>query len=133
VLFALSAVADRILVGTQKVDPRIVLFVQHCVYLLFFATVLVFRRVPIRSLIGGFQGMSGPLLLIALFTIGYRFAQLEATSVAPAALVLAVKRSSILFATLFGGRLFADDRLRSRLIGAALIVAAGFAILRNVG
>jgi hypothetical protein len=45
---------------------------------------------------------------------------------------LAVKRTSILYASFFGGKLFSDDRLPQKLIGGALIIASGFIILRNV-
>jgi drug/metabolite transporter (DMT)-like permease len=66
-------------------------------------------------------------------TVGYRLTQLEATKIAPVALVLAIKRTSILYASFFGGRIFFDDRLRWKLVGGLLIVISGFIILRNVG
>lgn len=75
-----------------------------------------------------------PLIItVAVLTLAYRFTQLEATKLAPVALVLAVKRTSILYASLFGGKLFSEERLTIKLIGALLIVSAGFIILRNVG
>lgn len=73
------------------------------------------------------------LLTVALVTLAYRFTQLEATKFAPVALVLAIKRTSILYASFFGGKIFSEERLAQKLLGAALIVAAGFIILRNVG
>ena len=73
------------------------------------------------------------IVTVAFLTIAYRFTQLEATKVAPVALVLAVKRTSILYASFFGGKLFSEERLAQKLIGGALIVGAGFIILRNVG
>jgi len=69
------------------------------------------------------------LVLIALCTIGYRWFQLAAVRTGPVALVLAVKRMSILYATLLAGRLFSEERRGRRLLGAALIVAAGFLFL----
>ncbi len=72
------------------------------------------------------------MLAIAVLTIGYRFTQLEAVKYAPVALVLAVKRTSILYASLVGGKLFSDKHLGMRIAGALLIVASGFIILRNV-
>ena len=46
------------------------------------------------------------VVTVALLTVAYRFTQLQATKLAPVALVLAVKRTSILYATFFGeGRL----------------------------
>ena len=74
-----------------------------------------------------------PLILhVALLTVAYRLSQLEATRDAPVALVLAIKRTSILYATFFGGKMFSEDRLGMKLFGGALIIASGFVILRNV-
>jgi drug/metabolite transporter (DMT)-like permease len=133
VLFALSSVADRVLVGSYKTDPRIVLLYQHVAYCCTFAVLLVIRRVPMERIGSTWRGQWPYLLVIALLTLAYRFTQLEATKDAPVALVLAVKRTSILYASLLGGKLFSEDRLGVKLAGASLIVASGFVILRNVG
>lgn len=133
VLFAVSSVADKLLVSTHKTDPRVVLVYQHVVFCLVFGGMLLVRRVPPAEVVRQARHQLPLILVIALVTIGYRYAQLEATRLAPVALVLAVKRTSIVYASLLGGKIFADDRLHIRLAGAALIVAAGFIILRNVG
>lgn len=132
-LFALSSVADKLLVTGHRTDPRVVLVCQHVIFCLLFGAMLIVRRVPLASLAGQVRPQLPLFIGIAVITIAYRYAQLEATRIAPVALVLAVKRTSIFYASLVGGRIFADDRLRVRLVGAGLIVAAGFIILRNVG
>jgi hypothetical protein len=73
------------------------------------------------------------ILTVALLMVAYRFTQLEATKLAPVALVLVVKRTSILYATFFGGKLYSDDRLAVKLLAGLLIVVSEFIILRNVG
>jgi drug/metabolite transporter (DMT)-like permease len=137
VLFAVSSVVDKKLVGGMKVDPSVVLVYQHCVYFCIFGSMTALRisgtRAPVvvlRNLAQLLRKQLPAITLAAVLTLGYRFAQLEAAKDAPIALVLAVKRTSILFASLYGGRIFADERLGVRLAGAALIVAAGFLILR---
>ena len=133
VLFAVSSVADKLLVSAHRTDPRVVLVYQHVIFCLLFGVMLLVRRVPGTLVLAQAQKQLPLILVIAVLTIAYRFTQLEATKDAPVALVLAVKRTSILYASLLGGKIFADDRLPVRLAGAALIVAAGFIILRNVG
>ena len=133
VLFAVSSVADKMLVSTHRTDPRLVLVYQHVVFCVLFGGMLVIRNVPAGEVVRQTKQQLPLFLVIAVITIAYRYAQLEATRLAPVALVLAVKRTSILYASLLGGKIFADDRLRVRLLGAGLIVAAGFVILRNVG
>jgi drug/metabolite transporter (DMT)-like permease len=132
VLFALSSLGDQILVGGRKADPRVVLLYQHIVYCVIFGFLLMIRRAPLASLVRQGREQWPLLLAIAVLTIGYRITQLEAVKYAPVALVLAVKRTSILYASLVGGKLFSDKHLGVRIAGAILIVASGFIILRNV-
>jgi uncharacterized membrane protein len=132
-LFAVSSVADRMLVSGYRIDPLVVLFYQHIVYCTLFGLQLLLRKYSFSTLLIKGKGQFSFMLAAALLTIGYRFTQLEATKLAPVALVLAVKRTSILYATFFGGKLFSEDRLREKLLGALLIVVSGFIILRNVG
>lgn len=131
-LFAVSSVADKVLVSGYRTDPRIVLVYQHIVYCLVFGVLLWVRAVPLRVVVQKGREHWPFLAAIGVLTVAYRFTQLEATRDAPVALVLAVKRTSILYASLLGGKLFSDDRLKMKLAGASLIVAAGFVILRNV-
>lgn len=128
-LFAISSVADKLLVGGMKVPPNVVLFHQHVVYALVFGAVLAVRRTPWAALGRGAREQWPLLVAIAVLTLGYRFFQLQATRVGPVALVLAVKRTSIVYASLFGGKLFAEERLVPRVAGAMLIVGAGFLFL----
>jgi uncharacterized membrane protein len=129
VLFAVSSVADQLLVTGLRVPPSVVLFYQHIVYAMLFAAILAWRGGWTRMARGA--SSQWPLILaIAILTIGYRWFQLTATQTGPVALVLAVKRTSIVYASLLGGRLFAEQRLAPRLAGAGLIVAAGFLFLR---
>jgi drug/metabolite transporter (DMT)-like permease len=131
-LFAVSSIADKLLLSGYKTDPLIILFYQHLVYCLIFGLLVFIRRMSFRDFMHKGQKQLPLILIIALLTVAYRFTQLGATQLAPVALVLAVKRTSLLYASFFGGKLFSDDRLPQKLIGGALIIASGFIILRNV-
>jgi drug/metabolite transporter (DMT)-like permease len=131
-LFAISSVIDRMLVTGFRVDPGVVLFYQHAVYCALFGVLVLLGRKSLRGLVAGGRAHLPLLLGIAVATLGYRWTQLEAMTLAPAALVLAVKRTSILYASAYGGKFFHDEGLGTRLLGAALIIGAGFMILRNV-
>ncbi len=128
-LFALSAVADRLLLGGMRVPPNVVLFHQNLIYCVMFGGMLLVRRRPFAELARRGREQWVLVVAIAVLTLGYRFFQLQATRVGPVALVLAVKRTSIVYASFFGGRMFAEERLVPRVAGAALIVAAGFLFL----
>jgi drug/metabolite transporter (DMT)-like permease len=133
VLFALSSVFDKLLVSGYKTDPLVVLFYQHIVYCAMFGSLLFIRRQSVQAVVRKGTSQLPFIITVAFLTIAYRFTQLEATKFAPVALVLAVKRTSILYASFFGGKIFSEEHLVQKLIGGALIVGAGFLILRNVG
>jgi len=132
-LFAVSSVFDKLLVSGYKTDPFLVLFYQHIVYCMIFGILLFLRQQSFRAAVQKGMTQLPFIVAVACLTLAYRFTQLEATIGAPVALVLAIKRTSILFASFFGGKLFSEERLAQKIIGAALIVGAGFIILRNVG
>jgi drug/metabolite transporter (DMT)-like permease len=133
-LFAVSSVFDKYLVSGVKTPPLVVLFYQHAVFLLLYG-VLFFRKHGSIKLFAK-KDLRPTLLLVlavAVFTMGYRYTQLAAVQLGSVALVLAVKRTSVFFAALVGGKLFKEKRLLPKLAAAACIIAAGFIILRNVG
>jgi len=131
-LFAVSSIADTSLLSNYKTDPLIILFYQHIIYCLIFGLLIFVRRMSFKEIFQNGKNQSLFILLVAFLTVAYRFTQLGAALLAPIALVLAVKRTSILYASFFGGKIFSDERLMQKLIGSALIIASGFIILRNV-
>jgi drug/metabolite transporter (DMT)-like permease len=133
-LFAISAVLDKLLVTGLKTPPIVVLFYQHIVFLFVYAIMFYFKKNSIRRIFTK-EYMPAILLIcaVALLTLGYRFTQLDAVKTGNVAMVLAVKRTSVFYASLVGGRMFKEKHLAVRLAGAAIIIAAGFIILRNVG
>ena len=128
-LFAFSAIADKLLVSGMKVPPFVVLFHQHVIYVALFGAMLAVRRTTFATLAARTREHWPLLLTIGLLTIGYRWFQLLATKAGPVALVLATKRTSIVYASLAGGSLCKEQRVLIRVAGSALIVAAGFLLL----
>ncbi len=132
-LFAISAVMDKMLVSGYKTPPIVILFYQHVVFLFVYAIMFYWTKHSIRRMLTR-EYVPALLLIVAvaLFTLGYRFTQLEAVKAGNVAMVLAVKRTSVFYASLVGGKMFSERNLTVRLVGAAVIIAAGFVILRNV-
>jgi drug/metabolite transporter (DMT)-like permease len=133
-VYAVSGVADKFLISSMRVPPMTVVFFQHLFFCLLFGTTLLWkRRLSFTALISHSKNAWGLLLVVAFLTIGYRTAQLDALVYAPVGLVLAVKRTSVIYATLIGGRYFGEKRLFVKFLAACIIVAAGFIVLRNSG
>ncbi len=134
ILFSVSSVFDKYLVSGIKTPPLVVLFYQHAVFLVLYGGLYYRKHRSLKSFTE--SGMRSTVLLIlavAVLTMGYRYTQLAAVKLGSVALVLAVKRTSVFWAALVGGKLFDEKRLVPKLIAAACIIAAGFIILRNVG
>lgn len=136
-LFAVSAVLDKSLVSGFKMHPLVVLFYQHAVFVVMYAILFFGKKQSAKGrpnlFSSEYRSTMLLIILVAVITISYRYAQLAATQLAPVALVLAVKRTSVLFASLVGGKLFSEHRLSWKLLGATVIIVAGFLILRAVG
>ncbi|PLX24131.1 MAG: hypothetical protein C0600_13695 [Ignavibacteria bacterium] len=132
-LFTATAVADRYLLTEMQLRPLPMLAFQNLFLALYFMLFAMVRRhtlQPVRAELRAQLRAQLPwVLLVAACTLGYRFAHIEAVSLAPVALVLSVKRLSVFFAAMFGGHLFREKYLPRKavaivvlLIGATLVV-----------
>ena len=127
-LFTITAVLDRLLLTDLHLRPLPMMAFQQVFtagYFVLFA--IAAGRTPGRLRTAA-RGNGRWILIVAILTFGYRYAQIEATALAAVALVLAIKRLSVFFGSMIGGRLFHEsDLLRKALaiivllIGAALI------------
>ena len=127
--YALGAALDRILVTDLLVSPLTYLFVAH------FFTALIFLVFSI----GWGRGVSGirealsthgnEIALMSIFTIAYRYFQLEAFQLAYVGLVSAIKRSSSFFTTLIGGELFHEHHVRAKACASLIIILGCFLIV----
>ncbi|MDP1994871.1 MAG: hypothetical protein Q8K40_06455, partial [Ignavibacteria bacterium] len=71
------------------------------------------------------------IVLISLLTIGYRYTQVVSISLASVALTLAVKRTSVLWATIIGGKIFKDSNLLKKIIAVSFILLGAILILHD--
>jgi drug/metabolite transporter (DMT)-like permease len=127
-VYSATSLLDRYVLSRQGLHPGPYLaLVQIFVAIHFLIFITLFYD--------GYKGIkhglkeSGPLiLLVSLGTVGYLFAQLQATSLAYVGLVSAVKRSSSLFTAVIGGEIFHEEGLLRKGL-ACLIMIVGLALL----
>lgn len=129
VLFTITAVTDRALLGKYKFQPDAFYLAQQLFYLLNFSLIVIITG-GLRKNISRLKdpGLVGWLLLIALLTTGYRYTEISAIKIAPVALVLSVKRISIFIAMIAGGKLFKEKNLLKKIIAAAIIIGGSLLI-----
>lgn len=131
-LFTASSILDKVLLIKLNLSPVSITAFQHIFFaLLFSITFLVFKRKEEVSSVNVKKDQLGWIALISVLTIGYRYTQIAAVSLASVALVLAIKRTSVFWATVIGGKLFNDKDLVKRSIAAVLIIIGTILILRE--
>ncbi len=122
--YSVAAIFDRAILSDFKVSISIYIFFSHIfIAILFILTGGVFGG-GLKGIKEGFRVGGVNLFLVSLFTVTYRFFQMEALQIASVGLVSAVKRSSSFFTTLIGGELFHEHNL-GRKITAAFVIVAG--------
>lgn len=122
-IFTITSILDRTLLWIFKLEPSAFISFQH----LFLAVIFLFiftykKRSGLRNVLPGESNIWILLILISALTIGYRYTQIEAIKIAPVALVLSVKRLSVFFASVTGGKIFKEEKLLIKAFAAAVII-----------
>jgi drug/metabolite transporter (DMT)-like permease len=131
-LFTASSIMDKLLVVKLNLSPVSFTAFQHVFFaLLFSAIFLLFKKKENISAPLMKKNDLGWIALISVLTIGYRFTQIVSISLASVALTLAVKRTSVLWATLIGGKIFKDSNLIKKSVAVLFILLGAILILRD--
>jgi drug/metabolite transporter (DMT)-like permease len=125
-IFSVSAVVDK--VGVLASGPFAWAAALNLLVAGVVGPVALLRRCRGAAGPGGAAGVRGDLAGAALVTAIALAAQMAAITMTAAAYVIAVKRTSVLFAVLAGGVVFGERGTRRRAV-AALIMVAGFALV----
>ncbi len=131
-LFTATSIMDKLLLKQYKLPPIDFMAFQQFFFAIIFSVIsfVAFKRTG-----SGIKSIDKKLLLfviaVALLTVGYRYTQIQAVKIAPVSLVLAVKRTSVFFAAIIGGKLFNEGNLVKKAIAAAIIVGGSMLILQE--
>ncbi|MCX6174618.1 MAG: EamA family transporter [Ignavibacteriales bacterium] len=131
ILFTVTSLLDRILLKEYKLPPYTFMAFQQLFYaLIFFVIILIKHRNIITQVKSIDKKVFYTVIAISFFTVIYRYTQIEATKLAPVALVLSIKRLSVLIAVIAGGKLFREEYLYRR-VAAVILILSGAALLMN--
>ncbi|HRI46035.1 MAG: EamA family transporter [Ignavibacteriaceae bacterium] len=133
-LFTISSILDKVILKNFKLPPDSFLFFQHLFLALIFFGVSLLRDKKMEVRIKTMKENKELFIwvfVIAVLTFGYRWTQIEAVKIAPVALVLSVKRISVFFSTLIGGKIFKESGLLKKAIATAVIIAGTLLIMRE--
>ncbi|MFH1249188.1 MAG: EamA family transporter [archaeon] len=126
VLFTISSVLDKFILKAYNLPVNAFIAFQQLFLTLIFLLIILIKR---ESLKETFSGSWKLILLLASFTIIYRYAQIAAVKNAPVALVLSIKRLSVFFAAIIGGAIFKEENLIRKGVAALLIVLGTILLL----
>jgi len=131
-LFAASSVMDKFLLIKLELTPVSLTAFQHMYFaLLFLLIYFLFKEKLVNRSPQINKADVLWIILISILTIGYRYTQVVSISLASVALTLAVKRTSVLWATIIGGKIFKDSNLIKKTIAVLFILLGAILILRE--
>lgn len=131
-LFTATSIIDKILLKNYSLHPYALMGFQQLFLAFNFLVILLILKRPILQTIKlTLKKNYSWIILISIVTIGYRYTQIEAIKLAPVALVLSVKRFSVLFATILGGQLFKEQNLVRKVIATIILIAGAILILNG--
>lgn len=124
VLYAITAISDRIVLGKFDVPAGLYLAIaQVFIAIEFLILTWYYRGSPFTSF-GLVRSHWKNIIILAILMVSYRYFSSLAIALAAAGLVTAVKRSASLFSTVIGGSLFHDHGIW-RKTTACLIMLIG--------
>ncbi|MBN2571374.1 MAG: DMT family transporter [Ignavibacteriales bacterium] len=131
--FTITAIVDKLLLSEYKLPPFTMVGFQQIFFLFNFSLIYLFVKGNPKKLIKNTnKEIYLWIIVIAIITIGYRWTQIEAFKLAPIALVLAVKRISVFFATIIGGKIFKELNLTRKAIATIIMIIGVFLINQNL-
>ena len=131
-LFTASSIMDKMLLVKMNLSPISLTAFQHLFFAFIFTAVYISFKKNREKILPNFKKKDILwIVLISLLTIGYRYTQVVSISLASVALTLAVKRTSVLWATIIGGKIFKDSNLLKKIIAVSFILLGAILILRD--
>jgi drug/metabolite transporter (DMT)-like permease len=129
-LFTATSIMDRFLVTDLKLPVSTFIGFQHIFYAFNFLIMYLIKK---RGLSIEKSILNNSLILwvalVAILTVGYRYTQISAVTLAPVALIIAVKRISVFFSTLVGGKIFNEHHLYWRATATVILIAGALLFL----
>ncbi len=130
VLFTATSLMDRFILTRQKLVPEAFMFYQHLFFAAIFLIIFLFSKDKIVNFRKNIKLSWSLIISLAVITIIYRYTEILAVKGAPAtALAIVLKRLSVLFAVIIGGRLFNEKHLIRKAIATVILIAGAVLIV----
>ncbi len=128
-LFTISSVLDKTLIGKFKVKPFDFLMFQQVFALPMFAIIFFFRKNKKELNKNGFKNTVLLISAISVLTLLYRYFYVSAIQFGAVALALSVKRFSVFFAVAASGKILKEKNIPRKLIATFFLIAGSYLLL----
>jgi len=128
ILFTITSILDKAILKNFKVPVNAFMGFQHLFLAIIFLSFIIFSG-KTKQIKSPFKNSLKYIFFLAIITIIYRYTQILAVKQAPVALVLSIKRISVFFAVVIGGRLFKEHNLLKRAIATAIMIIGAVLII----
>jgi bacterial/archaeal transporter family protein len=129
-LFGINALLSRYLLTHYRLAPQVLVAFSHIFLSILLSSYFFIRYDGYRGIANSFKKYGSILILISILTIGYRLLEIRSLQLAAATgIVIAVVKSSSLFTTIIGGRLFKEKNLGIKTLSCIIIIAGIFLVI----
>lgn len=129
-LFTITSIADKWLLRDYQLPPTTYLPFLNFFLAFNFSLIVIFNK---KTIVQKFSSYSKDVfilvIVVSVFTVLYRWAQFETVKIAPVALALTVKRTSVFFATIIGGKIFDEHNLVRKAIATLIMIGGAILLL----
>lgn len=129
ILFSTTSILDKTILKNYKLQPEAFLPIQQLFFTINFLLVFLFRKGNKSTLKTQFKQTWKLILAVAVFAVIYRYSHILAIKAGSVALVLSIKRTSVFFAAVFGGRYFREQNLLQRSVAVAVMVIGAIIVI----
>lgn len=121
-IYSLTSIFDRLVLSRLGISVPTYTLLIHTFQAAIFIGLIMFKYGGLADIFGTFKKFGFLIFAISLFTVLYRFFQMQAVALASIGLVIAIKRTSSLFTTIIGGEIWHEHNLGKKIIACVIMV-----------
>ena len=126
-LYGFSSICDKVILS--RITPiTYLVFVHFFIAVNFIILIHLFHN-GFTGIKNGIKNAGKWILLVSILTCTYRYFQAQAISMAYVSLVIPIKRTSTIFATIIGGGLFHEKHLLKRILCCVIMFFGAYLII----
>jgi len=122
VLYSITGVFDKIVTSRMGLNINTYIAFVHLFLLFHFFIFVKFFKFDLKEMFNHIKINGWLILVVAFFTVGYRYSSVLAIRDGNVGLVSAIKRSSAFLVVLVGGELFHEHNLMRKIIACCILI-----------